>query len=279
MIAGHPALKLLARRKFIGMLRKQVRRLRTAKGLFLALIGLAAIGAWIWSITSGGSLGRQRLGSGFTSNESVRLIGASIVVMSLISALSFRGLYLPREEIELLFAAPVSRSDVIRYRLWSALGKSLFGSVFFGLIVMRSVPVPLFGFLGAFVAMMTLPVASQIISLFAGDVENRWLRRMPKSAFRVANFIGIFLVLAVFLFPRERDGAADAPTAKFLQSIPSLPFVSAITLPFWPWATLIMSASLVPFLQLACFCAAVWWLLYQACVRIPIDYRELSLET
>ena len=47
MIGGSPALRLLARRKFQGFLRKQARRLKTPSGALLALVGLAAISLWL----------------------------------------------------------------------------------------------------------------------------------------------------------------------------------------------------------------------------------------
>ncbi|HTF89027.1 MAG TPA: putative ABC exporter domain-containing protein [Planctomycetota bacterium] len=281
MIGGHPALRLLARRKFIGILRKQVRRLKTSQGVVLALIGFGAIALWIWSILARNSIGSMRGARTVMSAETARFFGMVISVMSLVSALSFRGLYLPREEIELLFSAPVSRSDVIRYRLWISLCKSLFGSVFMALVATRSVPVPAFGFVGVFLLGMTLPLAAQMVSLFAGDVENRWIQRLPKGALRTVNLLGIVLILAFVFSPSSGGGSSfeTGSTQDLFKRVPTMPVISVLTLPMWPWATLATSASPSQFFALLPLCVVIWWLLYQACVRIPIDYRELSLET
>jgi hypothetical protein len=259
------------------MFRRQLRRLKTPTGALLALVGFGAIALWIWSIIYNSS----RSASVTLTPQVARLVGSVITIMSLVGALSFRGLYLPREEIELLFAAPLSRSDVIRYRLWTALGKSLFGSTFFGLVVMRSASVPAFGFIGAVVAMMTIPIAAQIVSLLAGDVENRWIQRLPKGALRTVNLVGAMVIIAVILFPMSRSGghASGAAGLEFLKNIPANPVVGALTLPLWPWAAMITTKSPLQFVGLLPLCLAIWWLLYQTCVRIPIDYRELSLET
>ncbi len=281
MSLGHPALRLLARRKFLGVLRKQVRRLKTPTGALFAIVGLAAIVLWVGSIAANAFFGDLRSARAPVTPETARLVGTAITVMSLIGSLSFRGLYLPREEIELLFAAPLSRGDVIRYRLWTALGKSLFGSMFFGLVVMGRVSVPLFGFLGAFVAMMTVPIVAQIASLFAGDAENRWIQRLPKGALRAFNIIGVMLILAIVILPGHDSDPLGGPSSlpEMLAKLLAHPIVRAVTLPVWPWATLVTSSSAAQFFPLFGLCLAVWWMLFEACARVRIDYRELSLET
>jgi len=278
---GHPALRLLARRKFIGVLRKQTRRLKSPAGALLALIGLAAIAVWIGSLAlSSFGQGEQRWRAAVTP-QLARLIGTVIGAMSLFGALSFRGLYLPREEIELLFSAPLARADVIRYRLWTALGKSLFGATFFAVVVMGRVHVPLFGFLGAFLAMMTLPLAAQLISLLAGDAENRWLNRLPKGAMRLVHVFGLVLIISLILMPRGpgSEGLELSSLSAWAGRLLEHPLVHALTLPAWPWAQLVTARTLASFLPSLLVCAAIWWILFQLCLRVRIDYRELSLET
>jgi hypothetical protein len=262
-------------------MRKQIRRLKTPTGILLSLVGLTAIGLWGVSIALDGFGYTRRELRGAVTPEFARVIGSLIGAMSLIGALSFRGLYLPREEIELLFAAPISRADVIRYRLWTALGKSLFGATFFALVVMGRVPTPLFGFLGAFLAMMTLPVVAQIVSLFAGDAENRWLGRLPKGALRIVNVVGLMAILALLFLPtRSKSSSFDASSfADNLASVLNHPLLTTLTLPAWPWAQAVTAKSAADFALPFVVCLLIWWLLFQLCVRVRIDYRELSLET
>jgi hypothetical protein len=281
VILGHPALRLLARRKFSGALRKQVRRLKSVKGLLFAIVGFSAIALWMGSALVNGFLLGTREGRQFADEIEFRIGGTVILAMSLFGALSFRGLYLPREEIELLFAAPISRGDVIRYRLWTSLGKSILGSVFLAVLVMGKVREPLYGFAGTFLLMMTVPILAQMLSLLAGDAENRWVGRVPKGALRALNVGGILILLAIFLYPssgREHDLDPSA-FAELWQRVKEHPVLDGATLPLWPWATLATTTSVAQFLGLFAVCLAFWFAAFELCARMRIDYRELSLET
>lgn len=282
MIAGHPALRLLARRKLVGVLRKQIRRMKSPSGALLALVGFSALALWIGSVTFNIALGELRRGS--ITPSIARFVGTAITFMSIVGALSFRGLYLPREEIELLFAAPVSRGDVIRYRLWTSLGKSLFGAFFFSLVVMGRVEVPLYGFVGGMLAMLTLPLLAQAVSLAAGDAENRWVARVPRGSLRVLNLLLLVFVLALVFWGTQR-GSLDAPSlgnggfmAWFVAALEH-PLLKAVTLPMWPWAELVTATTPLRFTALLTLCLSIWYALYRLCAALRVDYRELSLET
>lgn len=284
MIATHPALSLLIRRKFQGAVRKQARRLRSVQGVLLALIGGTAILLWLGTaLFNSFHLGR---GASPPIEEPIaRLVGMLILVMSLVGALNFRGLYLPREEIELLFTAPVPRADVVRYRLLNSLLKSALGALFFALIVMGRVHVPAFGFFGGLIAMLTLPIVAQVVSLFAGDAENRWLGRLPRGVLRVVNVLGVLLILALIFRSRDggpvedESGAGPLGAAEFVLGLVDHPAVRAVTLVVWPWARMCTTDSGAEFALLALVCVSLWFLGFEACARLRIDYRELSLET
>jgi hypothetical protein len=165
---GGAALRLLARRKLAGFWRKQLRRARTPKGALLALVGAGAFVLWFGSV-----LFNARSQGARPQAEEVELYAAgALAVLSLLTftnSFSLRGLYLQPNEIETLFSAPVSRPDLIRYRLRSAIARSLFGSLFFGWMFARRAPVPAYAFSGAVVAMLTLPMVGQAFSLVLGD--------------------------------------------------------------------------------------------------------------
>ncbi len=281
MILGHPALRLLARRKFTGALRKQLRRLKSVRGLVFAVIGFSAIVLWMGSALGNAFLAGSR-GSVYTIDEPMaRAIGTLILIMSLVGALSFRGLYLPREEIELLFSAPVRGSDVVRYRLFTSLSKSILGSIFAAVVAMGRVPVPLFGFVGAFLATMTIPIVAQVLSLLAGDAENGWLRRVPRGALRAFNAIGILSILAIlFLSTRERaDSVGPEGLAHVSLGLLRHPLVDTLTRIAWPWAVLATTDSPRTFFVLLVVCLAFWLAAFEFCARLKVDHRELSLET
>ena len=96
---GSPALMLLLRLKLGGLVRRQWRRLRTPKGFALTAVGLAAFGAWFASLAVSFARPPQALGPA-EAELRVRAFGALLVLISLSTALTNRGLYLPKTEIE-----------------------------------------------------------------------------------------------------------------------------------------------------------------------------------
>jgi hypothetical protein len=280
VILGSPALRLLARKKLVGVFRKQVRRFKRPSGILFALLGVVVIGGWVTSIVIGQTFGPS--GSDTVSLPLLQLIGMGLVFFTAIGALNHRGLYLPSEEIELLFSAPVSRADLVRYRLFANLGRSLFGSAFFGLIVMWRMPHPLFAFLGAMVAMLTLPVLGQAFSILAGSAENRLFARLSKLPVRLFNILGAVFVVAIMLLAINGGRLRGKLQLFGLESLGELvedPRVAWIGWPIAPWARMIAASSLGEFALWSCVCALLWVLFFELTARLPVDFRELSLQT
>ena len=169
MILGDPALRHLAAMKLRGGLRRQLRRLKTPSGLIFMLVGAAITVTWLGSLifgrdfTDGASRDPEEL------QRWTQLGMLAFTTVTGLTALSVRGVYLPKNEIERLFAAPVSRADLIRYRLLVDTGRTLFGAVLLGLLSFRRMPVGLYGFLGAGCAVLTLGVARQLASLVLAE--------------------------------------------------------------------------------------------------------------
>ncbi len=281
MILPPPALRLLARRKLRGVVRKQLRRVRTPAGAAFAILGGLVLLLWLGSIVFGFAVGSRDVADPDDARTLVRVGGLFLAVLSLTGALNYRGLYVPREEIEPLFSAPVSRADLVRYRLYVNMGRSLFATLIFGLLVLGRVPSPLYGFLGVFLALQTLGVVGQCAAILAGRAEKRLVER-----FRGLPTL-LLVVLAIgggcaILIPTLVDGIGDGPPA-WLDSgrehLADSPLVAALTLPIEPWARAITAATLAEFAPWGVFCFALWILAFEGTARLPIDFRELSLET
>lgn len=283
MIAGHPALRLLARLKLKGMWRRQVRRFKRPSGAIFALLGLLVIGAWVASVIFGQSMSPRSEGADPALFALVQLVATSLTVFTIAGAMSHRGLYLPRQEIEILFAAPVSRSNLVRYRLQAALGRSLFGALFFGLVVMMRMPRPAFAFPGAMLAMMTLPVVGQAASVLAGDAENRLFKRLARLPFRLVSVVGALFLVAVVILAmngeRAREKLSMLGLEDGVEGLLSNPWVRAVIFPMRPWARMVTAVELGDFLIWFGVCAGIWACLFEATARIPVDFRELSLQT
>src|SRR5687768_16725108 len=114
---GHPALRLLIGLKVRATLRRQLRRLKRPSGALFALVGFLLVALWLGGLWAGEAF-RQPAHVSHAGLFLGTQIGVLVLcLMTALGAFHHRGLYLPKEEIELCFAAPVSRSDLVRYRL------------------------------------------------------------------------------------------------------------------------------------------------------------------
>jgi hypothetical protein len=280
-LGGDPALRRLAGLKLRGLLRKRLRRVRRPANAVFAVIGLALMGGWLSMIAFQG--GNQL---GLVTEELVIAIQAGallLVLMTSTSALSHRGLYLPPAEIELLLSAPVSRQDLVRYRVLSSLGRALFGGIVIGIMAGRWMPQPVFGFLGAFVATLFLPLIGQGISLLSGSAENRLARWLGKLPFRWMN-LAILMIVVLVAAAAFTQGAWGGKLRQLgldggVRGLVEHPVALAIGMPFRPWAMMMTARELPEFLSWLALNVVLWTGLFELVARIPVDFRELSLST
>lgn len=284
VILGDPALRRLASLKLRGSVRKQLRRLRRPSGVLFMLVGGLLTLGWLSSLL----FGRDVVGSGTADPshlESWTKLGMLIfVLISGLSAFSVRGVYLPKNEIERLFAAPVSRADLIRYRMWVDASRSLFGALVLGLLTCRRMPEPLFGFFGAVIAVLTLGVLRQTVSLLFAGAQTRfggWMRRRRLGPLRFLLGLLVWGVMMTLIFGERftrrlfagLEGVTD-PT-----DLLELPIVRALLAPLTPWAKVMAATDLSTFLSWGGVCVVLWLALFELTARLGIDHREASLET
>jgi len=284
VITGHPALLTLARLKLRGTLRRQLRKVRSPSGLLFALVGgLISVG-WIGSLL----IGRAAFQGDPPAPEVVRdwtQFGMAVLVfMSLLSAVSLRGVYLPKQDIERLFAAPVSRQDLVRFRMIVDAGRALFGALVIALLTFHRMPVPLYGFVGVMLAVLTLGILRQTFSLLLGSAHNRL------GAFlegRSLTFVRVVLALLIWLLIMGGVLGADF-AQRFLGDLAVLdrgtelvghPLAQKLLLPFRPWAMMTTAEGALDFALWGGACLALGVLLFEVTARLPVDYREHSLET
>jgi hypothetical protein len=217
-----------------------------------------------------------------------RVLGAAVVLVliSLSTALTNRGLYLPKSEIERLFSSPVSRADLVRYRLLANGLRNVLGGIVLGLFGARRMPVPLLAFLGILLAMQTLPVVNQILAIALGGLE----RRAAEVLKRLGSLLLIGGVVAlgglVFLLVAGRPFESIPVAGPWLADLRDRgidplghPLFTAATLPLVPWARMIAAETVVGFVPWFLACLVLHLALAELCARVPIDFRELSLST
>jgi hypothetical protein len=282
---GHPALRLLIRIKAKAAFRSQWRRLKRPSSWVFAILGLLLMLSWISSVLVSGAFRPT-----FRVDYETAVFGAQagisvLMLMTVFGAFNHRGIYLPKEEIELVFSAPVSRGEIVRYRLLVNLLRSVIAGVIFGIGVARQLQSGLFAFSGVLLTMLTLPILGQALSLLLGDAENRFGKLLKKLPLRVmSTVLGIIVGLGVAsLFIEQnlyRHALGESTFAHVsLDSIIESPFVSALLWPTKPWALMIAARDAPSFFPWFFVCLALWAAAFELTARIPVDFRELSLAT
>lgn len=282
---GSPALALLLRLKLRGVVRRQWRRLRTPKGLLLSLLGVAAFGLWIVSLTV--SFARAQAPFGPEAGElRVRAFGLVLVFLSFTGALSNRGLYLPRNEIERLFSAPLARADLVRYRLVAGGLRSLLGGLILGLFGAHRMPSPWTAFVGITLAMQTLPVLNQFVAIALGGLEQRAAQSLKRLGHALLLALLVLLAVVVFVLVTDRPlvelpwvGGWLARTVDVEGELLAHPVLARATAMVLPWARMIAAPTPSAWAPWFGLCLGLHLALVELCARLPIDFRELSLAT
>jgi putative ABC exporter len=284
-LSGSPALALLLRLKLRGMARRQWRRLKTPKGLVLTLIGCAVFFVWMASLSMSLSRPPAEL-AGPAAERRVGAFGLMLLLLSLSTALTNRGLYLPKNEIERLFSAPLSRAQLVRYRLMAGGMRSLLGGVVLGIFAARRMPSAPLAFAGTLLAMQTLPVVNQLLAIGMGGLERHAAQRL-----RHLGQLGLLCGMAalaglVFVLATDRPLSTLPLAGPWLEEalrarggLLEHPWIDRALLPFTPWARMIAAEAAPAFAGWFLVCLGVHLLLIELCARLPVDFRELSLST
>lgn len=283
---GPASLRLLLRLKFRGAIRAQVRRLRSPRNWIFLVVGLVLIAYWGFTFVL-----LPRMG-GYTSSDPqselawTSLVILTMAVLTLVGSFNHRGLYLPKQEIELAFSAPLARSDLVRYRLLANLTRSVIAGVIVGVGASRRLPHPLYAFLGTFAALMFLPILGQAAAILLGDAENRWTKfasRVPARALSVGGAIVLVLVMVFVITGQDGGlseflpGEASGPIHE--QAWFRSPLMQALLFPTLPWAHAVNAETGSEFLSWFGLCVLLWFAAFELTARIPGDFRELSLAT
>lgn len=288
---GNPALRLLMRLKFVGGLRRQARRLKEPKHWIFLILGVLVAFSWIASVFMGSVLRSGGLAPAVSNGPgtyaAVKVAMLVLTILTVIGAFSHRGVYLPKEEIELCFSAPISRSDLVRYRLVVNLLKSLFAGLLFGVGAATRLSGGIYAFVGVFVTFLTIPILGQAFALMLGDTENKLARVSRKLPLGVVTRVLVIVVIVGgvllvsgqdFSFLEKMLG--DSPRGGFsLEEFARRPVVSAVLAPFTPWARMITAETAADFVPWFLFALGFWFLAFEGTARIPVDYRETSLST
>ncbi|MEZ6017976.1 MAG: hypothetical protein R3F49_22920 [Planctomycetota bacterium] len=314
-----PALRGLVALKLRGRARVGWRRLRTPKGLLFGLCGGALFVLWLAGLV-------LRLAHGAAPTLEVadtRAIASVAIVLYAMFAvtanLSWRGLYLPRSEVERLFSAPVGRRELVRYRMLGMFVPTTFVALFVGIVTAARVATPLAGFLGGALVVLTTTVLGQGAALVAAREEGalaRLLARVPGGLPRLLGALGLGAVLLLLLFaselgPTKRTsivrngqrieldledlgplgarpgrGAAVAPRGSLdgqatrrFTEFARHPATRVATAPAYPFAAAVSAPTLAAATPWLVASLLILLLSFEVVARLRVDYREASLAT
>ncbi len=270
--------------KFRGALRRQTRKLKTLSGCLFAAIGLLLTGGWLATLL----IGRRAFESEPMAPEEILPIAqfgiCVLACLSLITAASVRGVYMPQQDIERLFAAPVSRANILRYRMLVDLGRGLFGSLVLGAVTFSRLPKPLFGVLGIMLTVLSTGILRQFFSLLmasAGNRFDRFLRGRSMLFMRIVVGVGVW-GLVMFVVMGEKLLGKIFGSVHFVGGLEELlahPVSQGLLAPALPWARMMTAGNWPEFLTWAATCLFIGLALFEVTARLRIDYREMALET
>ena len=301
--------------KMKGRVRLLTRRARTPGGAVSLFVGVALLLLWVGSIILRSSYVERTTDP--PEVHLVRLGLAAYLAFVAFSSLSFRGVYMPRPELERLFSGPIKRSSIVRFRM---LGAMLMALPFTVIVALFAGPRFASPWPAAFGLALTIPTASifgQGLSLLAaktGGLGERLLGRIPQTLFRMVGALGIIGLFVFLSFGPGIENSSDAefwraqqervqrertqndyvpfgarvPSSEEMQSpsvfqrlndVAASPVVRTLTLPLHPWAKAIASPTLSQALPWLALIGGLLAMLFELVARLPIDFRETSLRT
>lgn len=315
MSASDDTLFFLWRMRMRGKWRLLARRARTPGGAITIVIGLLIIGLWIASVVLRGSLIER---TGATPSVEAAQLGLFVYLgFVAFSSLSFRGVYLPRSELDRLFSAPLSRSSIVRYRVLKTVIAALPFIVLMTVFLAPRFPSAVVGTTALVITIPTTTVFGQGLSLLAARTHgalHSLLARVSPGVLRLVGGGGIVGVLLLLAFgpgidPVRRGGAAylrdfeaqstpesieirprreEGPSEQVPESeldvgrferIARHPAVKTVTSPLYPWARALTAPNGRSGLPWLAAILGLFVLSFELVARLPIDYRESSLRT
>jgi len=220
----------LIRRQWQGQLRSLLRRLRGVKGVATALLTLGVLGLLVWARMRAPTGTYESWAAGLDP-DSVRRYGPpTALVLVVLGAVTGRGLYFRPAEVDLLFQAPLSRLDLLLYKVVSRAGTSVISALWLALFVLLRSGSFVSALLGYFLLLVFLQVSGQLIA-----VVREWLAARVQGvahALAVLALVGLPLLWVGIELRHTLGGGMDALGAALGGSRP-VQGLFAVTRPFF----------------------------------------------
>lgn len=279
----------LARLHWRAGFRKQFRRMRSPSGCVFGLLGFLLITGWLGLMVFGpgrGDVGWAAQDDGADVRMFlVQAFLAAFGFLSLMGAFNAKGLYLPKSELQTLLSAPISTSDLVRYRLFVDGGKTAISGVIFVALFWGRLPSPGYGIFGILLALFAITIVGRMFSLALGNT-NLWLGRFfsGRALGRIGFSIGMIVWAAMVGLLVSSDGAAalfggSESVGERLAAAAQAPVVVALLAPLRPFAELVVAETAPQFLLWLAVDVTILIVLFELCARSVGEIRESTLTT
>ena len=270
----NPGLTYLLRKRAVGKARQLRRRMRGPKGLLIGgFAALLVLGFVTPQIVARLSAQATPLPPGYA--DMLRLWGPpGLFLFGLAGALSARGLYFTPAEIDLLFAAPVSRRQLLLYSVLARLGLAALSAAWAAIVMSRQATHWYGALAGVFLGIAFLQLAGQAAGLVFANVSERLakpLRRVVTIGFLTV--IGAVLLVGGALVPRAAEVIEAA------RAVASSPPVRIVTALARPMIEVFVAADVTSFLAWLGAAVLVLGTIVLVMTRLDVAYLEASLAT
>lgn len=220
------ALWLLIRLRQVGAVRRWFRKVRSVKGVLLALAGSAVFMPMILS-----AVFNRRAGFGLDV-ETVRLYGPlallAYCVLNVLISSGERSLYYPPAEVSFLFPGPFRPRQLVLYKLATGVTGLLVTAGFLSVAFLQHTPRYLSGVVGLFLALQFLHLFQVALGLSANVVG-----ALAFSKGRRFILVLLLALVGLAFLPMGRDLLLAEP-AQLLERLMASPLLNALLLPLRP---------------------------------------------
>ncbi len=276
------ALWLLIRLHVRALARRALRGVRTFRGLLFVLV---AVGFVALFFTAQLSARKEMLARRSTPVLVDSTAGASFgrfgpvglfafTLLAVFSSSRHRGVRFSASEVDVLFAAPFSRRELLVYRVaYQALQNAV------GVLLMCIFLSPYFhdffrAYIALFLTFTFLGLAQQFVSLVAGAIEERFLR-LGRTVLAV---VLVMVAVAVLSLTFAATGGGQTALER-MSAILDLPVTRAALFPFRVFSEMLGASTLPSFLAWGSGALAFVIALFTMVVVLDVDYREAAVET
>ncbi len=266
----HPGLRTLYQLRFRAAFRGLKRNVGSPKRIIMFAFGGLLVAMWAGSILFAGIVGDKQDVAWF--EDAAPFFILLMLVLSITTAAGERAIYYSPSEIDFLFAAPISRRQLLAYKLIGTIFSTTFSALIFSVVVSRYVPAWGPAYLGLWLALAFIQLSTMAILLAGQSVAESAVTRIRKGI--LVGAASVAIVTVWLNAGKISAGSATEVIASLHQESllrfivwPVEPFVKVMYAdPFWPggvlWITVGLGIN-------GALCLFIFWL--------DAEYRESAI--